>query len=501
MKKRFVNIHPLLFAIFPILALRNYNIIYVDPGSIVRSLLTSLFIACALWAILAFVTKNSDRAGLLTTLTMILFFSYGHVYLQLKEISGDAIRHRNILLAFVFLFVSLTIIMLRLKNITGLKQFLAMTGTVMIILNIVQSAAHDFNTYRTNTQVRSKLEQLSMPANAGNEVILPDIYLIILDAHTRSDFLKAEYNFDNTEFIQGLEGLGFYVADCSQSNYAFTNYSLTSLMFMDYLHNFTNMLDLPGLSESTVNQTLKSLGYVTIRFENSVGGHLVIDEDILLSRDKLSMGNFDITGGPNEFEAELFQTTFLKLLYDMPQLIPGFDPVRLEQTEYYEHYLQTNYILDELKNVPAMPGPKFVLAHILVPHVPYIFTPAGEYKPTADPIAGYRNNTAFIDSHILPAVRDIIAQSKTPPIIIIQGDHGPIGKKISPEMRMAILNAYYVNAETKTSLYNTITPVNSFRVIFNHYFGYQLPLLDDTSYYSLKPSALNLLQVVPNDCR
>lgn len=501
MKSKFVNIHPLFYAVFPILALRNYNINYVDLGSITRSLIISLFIACTLWATLTFITKNSDRAGLLTTLTMILFFSYGHVYLQLKAVTGVAIHHRQILLAFGVLFIILSILILRSKNSASLKQLLALTGIVMITLNVAQSAGHDINTYRTNTQARNKFEQTATPVNDGKKSALPDIYLIILDAHTRSDFLEEKYNFDNTEFIRGLEDLGFYVAHCSQSNYAFTNYSLTSMMFMDYLHNFTDMIALPGISESTVNQTLRSLGYLTIRFENSVGGHLVIDEDILLSRDKLSLGNFDLTGGPNEFEAELFQTTFLKFFYDLPQFLPGFDPVRLEQTEHYEHYLQTRHILAELKNVPSMRGPKFVFVHILVPHTPYIFTPAGEFDPTTDPISGYRNNVKFIDSHILPALNDIISRSDVPPIIIIQGDHGPIGKKISPEMRMAILNAYYVNAETKTALYNTITPVNSFRVIFNHYLGYQLPLLDDASYYSLKPSAFNLLQVVPNDCQ
>ena len=68
-------------------------------------------------------------------------------------------------------------------------------------------------------------------------------------------------------------------------------------------------------------------------------------------------------------------------------------------------------------------------------------------------------------------------------------------------MRMSILNAYYVNAETKTSLYATITPVNSFRIIFNHYFGYNLPLLEDTSYYSLKQAKVDDLKVVPNTCK
>jgi hypothetical protein len=279
-----------------------------------------------------------------------------------------------------------------------------------------------------------------------------------------------------------------------------TRYSLTSLMNMDYLQNFTDMQSMPDLKESAVNQTLRSLGYITVGFENRAGDHLDLDEDILLSRNKLALGSVDFTGGPNEFEAELIQTTFLKLFYDIPQLIPGFNPARLEQTEYNEHYLQTLYILDELKRVPDLSGPKFVFAHILVPHKPYIFTPEGKFRMNPDEISGYRDNVQFVDRQILPVVREIIANSEVPPIIIIQGDHGPIGVKVAPEDRMSILNAYFVNAQTKTSLYESVTPVNSFRVIFNNYFGFELPLLEDISYYAKNASEFTPESLIPNTC-
>ncbi len=501
LKKIPANIHPFLFAIFPILALRNYNIIYVDFGSIMRSLILSCLIAGLLWLLLNAVTKNWDKAGLITTLTITLFFSYGHAYLQAQSAFGDAIHHRYLVLIFGILLAALSVIILRLQNVLGIKQFLTVVGLAMFSFSILQSASYDISAYRTNAHAKTNPEQITRPANIKNGMELPDIYLIILDAHTRSDVLKERYDYDNSGFIQGLTNLGFYVAECSQSNYPITRYSLTSIMYTDYLQNFTDMDSLPDLSGSAVHQTLKSLGYTTVRFENRVGAHLNLDEDIFLSRNKLAIGTFDLLSGPNEFEAELFQTTFLKFFYDLPQLLPGFNPARLEQIEYHEHYLQTRYILDELNRVPNLPGPKFVFVHILVPHPPFIFTPNGEFLFTPNAISGYRNNVQFIDGQILPALRNIIAQSKTPPIIIVQGDHGPIGKQVSPQMRMSILNAYYVNEDTKTSLYSAITPVNSFRVIFNHYFGYELPMLEDVSYYAQKSSEFTPQNIVPNNCK
>jgi hypothetical protein len=48
------------------------------------------------------------------------------------------------------------------------------------------------------------------------------------------------------------------------------------------------------------------------------------------------------------------------------------------------------------------------------------------------------------------------------------------------EERTAILNAYFLPSSCETDgLYRFITPVNSFRVIFNNCFGVDLELLKD----------------------
>jgi hypothetical protein len=68
-------------------------------------------------------------------------------------------------------------------------------------------------------------------------------------------------------------------------------------------------------------------------------------------------------------------------------------------------------------------------------------------------------------------------------------------------MRMSILNAYYVNEETKKDLYETITPVNSFRIIFNHYFGTNYPLLEDLSYHAYGEAEFTPEYLIPNTCK
>ena len=100
---------------------------------------------------------------------------------------------------------------------------------------------------------------------------------------------------------------------------------------------------------------------------------------------------------------------------------------------------------------------------------------------------GYINQVQYVKTEILPIIDEILAKSTQPPIIIIQGDHGlTIGE------RNDILNAIYLPTVSQKQLYSTMTPVNTFRVVFNAYFGTDYPLLNDISYFSPYEDKLDL---------
>jgi hypothetical protein len=130
---------------------------------------------------------------------------------------------------------------------------------------------------------------------------------------------------------------------------------------------------------------------------------------------------------------------------------------------------------------------KFVYFHVLAPHDPFVFAPDGSYlySPNSNEVAGsdipgYPNGVAYLNSRLGEIVRQILADSKTPPVIIIQGDHG-----WDPRYRSQILNAFYLPDGGSEDIYNTITPVNSFRLVLDRYFGASFELLPDQSYFSM----------------
>jgi hypothetical protein len=158
---------------------------------------------------------------------------------------------------------------------------------------------------------------------------------------------------------------------------------------------------------------------------------------------------------------------------------------------FESHINRQLFILDQLPRLASIPGPKFVFAHILIPHLPFVFKPDGgiqtdtgfyskdNFSPIDEEhiVNGYIDQIQFVNARMIPILQTIIDQSDLPPIIILMGDHG-----LNKDNRLLNLSAYYLPDNGEQALYPTITPVNSFRLIFDNYFNTDYGLLQDISY-------------------
>jgi hypothetical protein len=287
--KNFV-IYPFLMAAHPILVLLAHNIDQIKPAAAWRALLLSIVVVTILFLLLRVILRDWHRAGALSSFYVILFFTYGHLYQFIRgslPYGASIGRHRVLLPIWVIFFiVGSWLIIKRLKKPQSITMPLNIILAVMLIVPIVQLVDFQIRSSRAwaEPQPLAAINDFKLPENET----LPDIYYIILDGYGRGDFLRDEFGYDNSQFLNQLEELGFTVAQKSQSNYAQTKLSLASSLNMDYLqslrsdivsgNNDSSPLN-PMIIQSAVRSVLEELGYKIVAFETGYNWTQIEDAD------------------------------------------------------------------------------------------------------------------------------------------------------------------------------------------------------------------------------
>lgn len=478
--------HVFLFAIFPILSLLAKNTGQIDNADSHRSFVLSAIISAIMLLITQRILRNLQKAGALVTVLNLLFFSYGHVYTSVEDaaIAGILLgRHRVLAVLWLVLLVVSFLWIVKRKDLQSLTSGLNFITLFLLILPSYTVTSFWYSNLNTHV---TKLSENPSVANLETSVDSPDVYFLVLDQYARSDILAEYFKYNNSAFLNGLEELGFYVASCSHSNYPYTTASLAATLNFNYVPELGedfkpgNKSYLPmqqAIKNNRVQAAFRQLGYQIIAFETGYNFTELEDADVFY---KLSSKK------SNGFEALLLRSSALLVPADFG-LLDQY--VLTDNARKRERVL---FVLDQLEDIPSLPGKKFVFVHLVMPHPPFVFGPNGEdweippYYENGeagwkkdDFRKGYHNQAVFISSKILNVIRKIIANSHQTPVIIIQGDHGPT--TIPNEKRLSILNAYLF-PDAMPDLYPTLTPVNNFRLVFNTFFNGSLPVLPDKSY-------------------
>jgi hypothetical protein len=482
------------FAAYPVLALLSHNISQVRYTAGIRPLVVSVAAASMLFLLFRLLFRDWNWAGFATTAILILFYTYGHVFDLLQKkwkfplpVWLGGLWFVLLILALVWAGRSRT----HFQNAALTLNIVSLGLTLYAAGQVVRKSVPAVSELSQPAAPNAPIQALRIPVGQTP----PDIYYFVLDSYARSDLLKNEFQYDNSAFVSDLEKMGFYVAECSQSNYPRTDISLGSLLNMEYLQNLNDKyipenLDRSQLWESilhsTVSYELEQAGYKTVAFASGFAFTEMTTADMYLSPSL-------VLSAMTEFETLLIRTTPARHLEDL-----GL--VNLTQIDGQRYRDRTRLVLGYIDRLAHMPGPKFVFIHLIQPHPLFVFGPDG--SPT-DPAlfmdengiysqvhyySGYRNQVKFISDQLEKAITTLLADSVTPPIIIIQGDHGPWLQYGSDQFK--ILNAYYLPGHNAL-LYPTISPVNTFRLVFDTYLGADYPLLEDISYDSPVPNVFN----------
>jgi hypothetical protein len=496
--------HSVFFAAFPPVFLYSQNIEMVRFGDVVQPLALILGATIVLTFLLKLIFKSWVKAGILSSLVMLLALSFGPYYdhcysweipFYPKNIRWDHNFYKWSSLALIVLITwRLFKAKGKLLKLNSLLNFISLLLLGFSIFNII-----DFNRKAVHTTQGSNTE--AFDSTAGIQEVRPSIYYLVMDAYTRDDILKEYFDFDNSEFTDYLRNKGFYVADKAISNYGQTVLSIPSALNMTYLDSVIAelgedhvsrwpMADL--LNDNLVLNILKQQEYKSISFDASMFEVVYLkDADI-----------FHQTPG-TKFSLYYNELINMSILRAFNRRLP----IVTATPEVY-HRRKILEAFRVMETIPAKNTPYYVHGHVLAPHQPFLFDkdgnpvdPGGDYNiwnplsETADNSfykKGYIEQLQFVNKKLMHLIDKIIADSEVPPIIILQGDHGSCSELRNHhgfenndfKERFSIINAYYFPDQDYSMLYDSISPINSFKVVMNKYFDKDYTLEPDRALYS-----------------
>jgi len=500
-------VHPIFFAILPPISLLAHNISQIRPEAGLRPMLFCLSVGGAALGTVLLLVRNLRRAALISSVFLVLFFSFGHVYFGLLHGStlslfsrfGLVGRLQGLMTVWAGLLVLAILVVLRRNLPLGVatRLFNGM-GAVALCFPLWAIAVHEF-------RLREPWPMPTLPQGAVPLALdqMPDIYYIILDGYARQDVMQAVYGYDNRQFLDFLAENGFQVVDDARANYTQTFLSLASSLNADYLDPLIDQVGVEGKARiplsylihvSRVREFLEAQGYRTVAFEG---------EPRHGPAEALARSLLPGQPGSTYLERLLYESSALVLIPEISRHLLDIDGLGVARL----HRERILYLLRTLPDVAAEPGPKFVVAHILAPHPPFIFQADGSPRELAGPfsfddgdsyragaeeyIEGYRDQAEFITREAQRMLSGVLANASRESVIIVQADHGPGAHyawdaPASPgaDERLAILNAVRFPEQANSPVYPGETPVNTFRMVLNAYFGTALPLRPDRSYVS-----------------
>ena len=484
-------IFPFLFSIFPIILLYSENIDEVPVTELTIPLILTFLIIFPLFIIINHILKSGIKAGIILTFLVAIFFSYGHIFNMLQDTPLfylDLVHQKYVIIPFMIVLITGVYFLVKTKkDLTNFRSIFNVVSIVMVLFVFINIGGF----YLGNNSDIDELDEISF----GNELdeisfgngptpghAFPDIYHIVLDEYSSDDVLLEDFQFDNSEFLNYLVNSNFSIPYNTLANYPVTEQFLFSTLNMKYFHteNFEeyNRLETEKrISSNFVMKFLKQNGYSIIVPYSGYGPADRFHESNVNSCS-------DVLILKSRFLTELSRTTILNY----------FAEKQIENERRYTQLCTLSELQDAGKKYDK---PVYVFAHLFIPHAPYLFDKDGNpVTPQSNKLKGlegwqntdgYLNEIQFINKKMMNIMTKILSESDES-IIIIQGDTGSSilnNPDISDYMkkRLSILYAIYIpNADTK-SFSKNISPVNTYRIIFNNYFETNLEILDNRYYW------------------
>lgn len=484
------------FAIMPVFTYFKTNFSDLQWVGVTGLLLFAVTVALVLWVLAWPFTRDWRRAAILGVLLTFPFFHFQEILGWLAQWVAEYQRQTIVVYVGVLLLAVPIGWLLRKpkeRTIGTILNYLAVVAVVFF-------AWHAVGMVRTaiengGTSVRVVNEDLASAPRTPLTGRQPDIYYLIFDRYTGAAELRERFGFDNSAFLDALRKRGFYVPERSFANYPVTSSSLASSLNAGLLvskgpveRSHAAKPLYPLLKQPAVPAYLQSRGYEFVHIGSWWGPTMrseIADRNPKTAWELELFGRKTYLGDLSGvfINKTMFRDLFEKLPTSRSTLFDNHDPAFRTQ-------------VSDVTRLAAEHGgrPKFVFTHFLMPHPPYIFDADGSrgYPPGMQGGEKYIRQLRYTNTEILRMVDAILRNDMgNPPIIILQADEGEYPTRFTTDrdpsdaevrQKTSILNAYYFPGRRYDTLYEDITPVNTFRAVLNEFFGTDLAREPDRTY-------------------
>ena len=493
MIRRVPPIHPFLIALIPVCSMYAASVGEGQGKEFLVSCGLALLVTAMLYAAAGAAYRDLQKAALLVSAVLVLLLAYDTLFAGVDRwrIGGWRFgRQRYALVGSYGLLGCLAVWLFRTRrSLATLTGFLTVVAAGMLLVPAVR-VVPTYLGRELHAQAGGSAQEIFQATREPRP--LPDIYYLIFDRYGDAATIQESYGYDNGPFYRDLQAKGFYVAGASRSNYIKTPLSLAS------------SLNLTLLDEGTLGASPDSTDWASTyrmvenhrlgRFLRARGYTYVHAGSWWWPTRRSPYAARNINSYP-------WTPRSLLVLLNSGLVHPIFERTGSPWLDdRRQQWSRATRDMQELETIPALPGPKFVFAHVLVPHPPNVFNRDGSFLKSADEDKrtdqqNYVNQLIATNTKIVALIDRILRDSKNPPIVVLQGDEGPYplgtrqpgfdwhgATRAQLRDKSGILNAYYFPPGPSPRLYASITPVNSFRLILNEYFGTALAPLPDTTY-------------------
>ena len=441
---------------------------------------SSVLLALVFW----FLYKNSSKAAFIAFTLMSAYFFFGYIYDNLYSISPNGIFSKYSVILVLLLGVILFFFIYLFRHRGSLYKLTYVLNIFLICLLVVDAVWLITKIVRRNGDAGTKfLSSFSICDTCAR----PDIYLVIADDYAGDQELQEMMGFDNVQFENQLQKRGFHSPQ-SVSNYNFTPFSIASMLQMEYLGN----IDRKNTSHNDL-----SICYDLIRENKVVAflsayGYKLFNYSIFDIHDQPAMVTESILPEKTKFitAQTLFNRIDKNMLFNMANRLGARQKMRRLMLSHHSNVRA----IDSIKNLAGrnLSEPKFVYAHLIMPHFPYYFDKFGKSRGLTQlregdeqKIDDYVEYLQYTNGVLLNLIDTVLLKSKRPPIIILASDHGfrEFNKKVDRKYYFMNHLSIHLPDQNYTSLYDNISNVNLFRVLFNHQFHQQFKLLKDTTIF------------------